>query len=59
MNLDPMYDFRNTIERQMLYLDDSMARKVSQYQGELLLFWNTAIGDLSSGTSAREKSSIS
>jgi hypothetical protein len=55
MNLDPMHEFRNTIERQMLYLDDSMARKISQYQGELLLFWNTAVRDLSSGESARER----
>jgi hypothetical protein len=55
MSLDPMHAFGNTIERQMLYLDDSMARKISQYQGELLSFRNTAITDLSSGESARER----
>src|SRR5271167_216825 len=37
-SLDPMHDFRKTLEQQMLYLDDSMAQKISQYQGELLLF---------------------
>jgi hypothetical protein len=53
--LDPMHDFRNTLEQQMLYLDDSMAQKISQYQGELLLFWNAALKSLSAeGESARE-----
>ena len=53
--LDPMHDFRNTLEQQMLYLDDSMAQKISQYQGELMLFWNSAVRSLSAeGESARE-----
>jgi hypothetical protein len=55
MNLDPMHDFREKIEREMLYLDDAMAQKVSQYQGELLVFWNTALKKLAEeGESARE-----
>jgi hypothetical protein len=37
-------------------MDDSMAQKISQYQGELLLFWNTAMTHLSTeGESARER----
>jgi hypothetical protein len=53
--LDPMHDFRNTLEQQVLYLDDSMAQKISQYQGELLLFWSSALRSLSAeGESARE-----
>jgi hypothetical protein len=56
MNMDPMHEFRNKIERQMLYLDDAMAQKISQYQGELLVFWNTAMTSLSTeGESARGK----
>jgi hypothetical protein len=56
MNMDPMHEFRNVIERQMLYLDDSMADKISQYQGELLLFWNTAAKKLATeGEEARPK----
>src|ERR1700732_4320209 len=39
INLDPMHEFREMVERQMLYLDDAMAQKISQYQGELLVFW--------------------
>ena len=38
--MDPMHDFHRTIERQIVYLDDVMADKVHQYQGELLGFWN-------------------
>ena len=53
--LDPMHDFSNTLEQQMLYLDDSMAQKISQYQGELMLFWNSSLRSLSAeGESARE-----
>jgi hypothetical protein len=54
INLDPMHKFRRTIERQMIYLDNSMAQKISHYQGELLLFWNTSLNSLSSeGEGAR------
>jgi hypothetical protein len=43
VRMDPMHDFFRTIERQIVYLDDSMAEKVHRYQGELLQFWNWAI----------------
>jgi hypothetical protein len=40
----------------MVYLDDALAKKVTQYQGELLLFWNSAITSLQThGEAAREK----
>jgi len=55
INMDPMHEFREMIDRQMLYLDDAMAQKVSQYQGELLVFWNAAEHRLATeGESARE-----
>lgn len=55
-SMDPMHDFRNTLEQKMLYLDDSMTRKISEYQGELLLFWNSAVTNLASeGEIAREQ----
>jgi len=51
-----MHEFHKTIERHMLYLDNSMAQKISQYKGELLLFWNTSLKNLSSeGERARGK----
>jgi hypothetical protein len=55
INLDPMHEFREIIDRQMLYLDDAMEKKISQYQGDLLVFWNSAQHKLSTeGESARE-----
>jgi hypothetical protein len=55
INLDPMHEFREVIERQMLYLDDAMAQKISHYQGELLVFWSAAERKLATeGESARE-----
>lgn len=41
--LDPLHAFHNTIERQIVYLDDEMAETIKIYQGELLLFWNWAM----------------
>lgn len=53
--LDPMHEFREMIDRQMLYLDEAMAQKISQYQGELLVFWSAAQHKLATeGESARE-----
>jgi len=55
MSMDPMHDFHHQIERQMLYLDDAMAQKISEYQGQLLAFWNDAMTKLSTeGERARE-----
>lgn len=38
-----MHDFVDAVENNIVYLDDTLAAKVLQYQGELLLFWNGAI----------------
>jgi|GEM_PF-2984918 len=54
--MDPMHDFHRTIERQTVYLDDVMAEKVHQYQGELLIFWNWSHTVLhEEGEAGREK----
>ena len=42
MSLDPMWDFRTTVERNLVFLDDNLQRQVQQFSGELLLFWNWA-----------------
>jgi hypothetical protein len=50
-----MHDFHSTIERQLVYLDRSMASNVTKYQGELLQFWNWAVTSLSEqGESVRD-----
>jgi hypothetical protein len=55
INMDPMHEFREILDRQMLYLDDAMTQRISQYQVELLVFWNAAEQKLSTeGESARE-----
>jgi hypothetical protein len=55
INLDHMHKFHEIIDRQMLYLDDTMAQKISQYRGELLAFWSSAQHKLmTEGESARE-----
>lgn len=54
-DLTPMHEFRDTLERQFLYLDVVMANKVGRYQGELLKFWNESMISLSErGEDARE-----
>ena len=56
VSLDPMHDFRKSLDKQKLYLDDSMERKISQYEGELLMFWSASIQSLAiEGESAREE----
>lgn len=56
MNMDPMHDFRRTLDRHMVYLDDTMAAKIGRYQGELLYFWNTSMMSLGEhGEAARKE----
>jgi hypothetical protein len=56
MNLDPMHEFRRTLERQVIYLDAETAKRVSAYQSELLVFWCWAHAELAeSGESARKE----
>jgi hypothetical protein len=47
-SLDPMHEFNDTVERQLVYLDDTMAEKVLRYRGELLIFWNSSILNVAS-----------
>ena len=55
-SLDPYHEFRDTVERQIVFLDDATAEKVIRYQGELLVFWNWAENSLAiNGESEREK----
>jgi hypothetical protein len=48
MDLTPMHTFRDAIEENIVYLDDTLAEKVLQYQGELLVFWNESIRQIGS-----------
>lgn len=41
-NLDPMWDFRTTVERNLVFLDDDLQSQVQEFSGELLQFWNWA-----------------
>jgi hypothetical protein len=41
-SLDPMWDFRTTVDRNLVFLDDGLQRQVQQFSAELLLFWNWA-----------------
>ena len=41
-SLDPYWDFRTTVERNLVFLDDNLQQQVEQFSGELLLFWNWA-----------------
>jgi len=53
--LDAMHAFHRAIEQQIVHLDDSMAEKVQNYQGELLVFWNWSVRSLSErGEEARQ-----
>jgi len=46
VSLDPYHDFRRTLDKNLLYLDDDLQSFVTQLQGELLLFWNWAHGQV-------------
>jgi hypothetical protein len=41
-SIDPMWDFRTTVEQNLVYLNDSLQDDVQQLSGELLVFWNWA-----------------
>ena len=41
-SIDPMWDFRTAVERNLVFLDDGLQREIQQFSGELLLFWNWA-----------------
>ncbi len=40
--LDPMHDFRKTMDEKLVFLDDDLQRRISAMDGELLLFWSWA-----------------
>jgi hypothetical protein len=42
-SMDPMWDFRNTVERNLVFLDDALQKDVQNFSGELRLFWNWAL----------------
>jgi len=41
-SLDPMWDFRTAIERNLVFLDDDLQSQVQGFSGELSEFWNWA-----------------
>jgi hypothetical protein len=42
-SLDPYFDYRTTIDRNLVFLDDELQGRINDMQGELLLFWNWAL----------------
>ena len=43
LDVTPMHDFRDSVEDNIVYLEDGLAEKVLRYQAELLRFWNGAV----------------
>jgi hypothetical protein len=41
-SVDPMWDFFDSIEKELVYLNPKNRRLIKQYQGELVVFWNWA-----------------
>jgi len=41
-NLDPMWDFRTNVERNLVFLDDDLQSQVQEFSVELLQFFNWA-----------------
>jgi hypothetical protein len=42
-SMDPYHDFRKTIDRNLIFLDDGLQESVNALQVELLQFWNWAM----------------
>lgn len=42
LSLDPMWDLRKTVEKNMVYLNEALLRDIQRFSGELLEFWNWA-----------------
>jgi hypothetical protein len=42
-DVSPIHDFPNTIQEQIVYLNDALQTKIRKYQMELLEFWNWAV----------------
>jgi hypothetical protein len=43
LDVTPMHDFYDAIQEHLVYLNDDLRRKILQYQGELLEFWNWTV----------------
>lgn len=50
VSLDPLHNFSRELQKQMIFLDDGLAEKVLQYQGELLAFRNEVVSRRQAGT---------
>jgi hypothetical protein len=50
MNLDPLHKFSRELQKQIIFLDDGLAEKVLQYQGEFLAFRNEVVSRRQAGT---------
>ncbi len=54
-SLDPLHKFHRTIERELMFHDDKMARKIRQYDAVLMVFRSTSVLALCrDGEQARE-----
>jgi hypothetical protein len=50
VSLDPLHNFSRALQKQMIFLDDGLAEKVLQYQGELLAFRNEVVSRRQAGS---------
>jgi hypothetical protein len=41
-DVTPMHDFRNLLDRKLVFLDDELASRINNLSAELLMFWNWA-----------------
>ncbi len=41
--MDPYFEFRETLDKNLLFLDDELGKFINTLSGELLLFWNWAM----------------
>ena len=42
-SMDPYFEFRETLDKNLLFLDDDLGKFINTQSGELLLFWNWAM----------------
>jgi hypothetical protein len=42
LSLDPMWEFRSIVEKNLVYLNDSLQHDIQRFSAELLDFWNWA-----------------
>lgn len=54
-SMDPYFEWRETLDKNLLFLDDDLGNFINTLSGELIIFWNWAMGQRrESGTAGDE-----